>query len=177
MPPPPEKVATTTKLMVVDDTEDRRKKQKCNSGEDRTKTEEETKNAERTKAEEERSAEEKRRDDERTKRKVDLEAYQVERAKVREEGNKWIKDAPRDSKSAATKAIGSARGIGTYGIRRNFAEGELLKGIWLIKNVQEDYDPSLHWPAFKAGLLREHVYARNHTHAQKYLAEQIRLAL
>ena len=176
MPPPPEKVATTTELMVVDDTEDRRKKQKCNSGEDRTKTEEETKNAERTKAEEERSAEE-RRDDERTKRKVDLEAYQVERAKVREEGNKWIKDAPQDSKSAATKAIGSARGIGTYGIRRNFAEGELLKGIWLIKNVQEDYDPSLHWPAFKAGLLREHVYARNHTHAQKCLAEQIRLAL
>ena len=67
------------------------------------KAEEETKNAERTKAEEERSAEEKRRDDERTKRKVDLEAYQVERAKVREEGNKWIKDAPRDSKSASTK--------------------------------------------------------------------------
>ena len=75
------------------------------------------------------------------------------------------------------KTIGSATGKGTYGIRRNFTEGELLKRTWLMKNVQEDYDPSLHWPAFKAGLLREHVYARNRTHAQKYLAEQIRLAL
>ena len=82
--------------------------------------------------------------------KVDLEAYQAERTKVREEGNKWIKEAPCDSKKAATSAIGSARTIGTYGIRRNFAEGELLKRIWLNKNIQKDYEPSLHRPEFQA---------------------------
>ena len=44
-----------------------------------------------------------------------------------------------DSKTAAKRAIGSARGLGTYGIRRNFKDGKLLKRMWLIKNVQKDH--------------------------------------
>ena len=70
---------------------------------------------------------------------MDLEAYQDERTKVREERNKWIKEAPRDRKKAATSAFRSARMIGAFGIRRNFAEGELLKRIWLDKNTSPHY--------------------------------------